>query len=300
MDSPATVSSTKIDIYQVVTDRIVELLAQGTIPWQKPWKDGGPPRNLLSNRSYRGINYWLLMSLNYEHSLYLTWEQVKAAGASVVKGEKSHMIVFWRNVRKKPEEIDDKGNPKTIPMLRYYRVYNIAQCKDIPENLLPKEPLSDMNPLVQCQAILNEAPNLPTIQHKGILACYQIDKDRILMPPFNKFETPEGYYCTLFHELIHATGHEKRLNRDSVMKKGQFGDEKYSFEELIAEMGSAYLCNHTGILPQTVTNTSAYIDEWLQVLQNDKKFVFQAAGLAQKAADYILNFTYGTETTDEE
>lgn len=283
--------STKLDVYQIITTRIISLLEQGTIPWKQPWVDAGVPRNLFTKRPYRGINFWLLLSLQYEVNAFLTWDQIKTIGASVNKDEKGHIVVFWKNVKKQPEELDEKGYPKTVPMLRYYKVFNIAQCRDIPEALVPKKEagLAEFNPIHECEAILHSIPNCPEIRSKEQKAYYHIEKDYINMPKKKSFTSVESYYATLFHELVHSTGAEKRLGRKSVIDMNEFGSEQYSLEELIAELGTAYLCSVTGIAHAELENSAAYIKGWLEKLKNDKRFIVQASGHAQKAVDYILN-----------
>lgn len=285
-------SSTPLDVYQLVTDQVIALLEKGIVPWQKPWKDAGMPMNLLSKRPYRGINLWLLNSLNYEKNFFLTWDQIKSLGGSVNKDEKGQMVVFWKNTIKKPEELDKEGKAKTVPMLRYYKVFNIAQCRDIPVELIPvvDESHEPVDPILECEAILNAAPDLPLISFSGKAAAYyNVDKDEITLPKMKSFKSSPAYYATLYHELIHATGAEKRLNRKTLVDRVPFGAESYALEELIAEMGSAFLCQFSGILPNEIKNTVAYLDNWLSVLKNDKKFIVSASGQAQKATDYILN-----------
>jgi antirestriction protein ArdC len=285
-------SSTPLDVYQLVTDQVIALLEKGIVPWQKPWKEAGMPINLLSKRPYQGINLWLLNALNYEKNFFLTWEQIKNLGGSVNKNEKGQMVVFWKNTLKKPEELDKEGKAKTIPMLRYYKVFNIAQCRDIPVELIPvaDESHEVIDPILECEAILNAAPDLPLISFSGKAAAYyNVEKDEITLPKMKSFKSSPAYYSTLYHELIHATGAEKRLNRKTLVDMVPFGTECYALEELIAEMGSAYLCQFSGILPNEIKNTVAYLDNWLGVLKNDKKFIVSASGQAQKAADYILN-----------
>src|SRR5258705_950686 len=133
MDSN-TSPSTKVDVYKIVTDRIIELLEQGTVPWQKPWTDAGVPANLLSKRPYRGINLWLLLSLNYERNLFLTWDQLKKIGASVKQGEHGHVVIYWKTSLKKDDMVDGEKEKKA-PLLRYYKVFNVSQLRDLPENL---------------------------------------------------------------------------------------------------------------------------------------------------------------------
>lgn len=286
MDSQQT--SSKIDVYQLVTDQIISLLETGIVPWQKPWADAGVPANLLSKRQYRGINLWLLLSLNYEQNYFLTWDQIKSIGGSVKKGEAGHIVVFWKPVQKKAEETEDKQ--KSVPMLRYYKVFNIVQCRDIPENIIPKvEPsIKEFDPLLECEAIIHGMPDCPTIIHKEQHAYYRIDTDSINMPRKKSFKSVESYYSTLFHELVHSTGAEKRLGRKTLMDMVPFGAPSYVMEELVAEMGSAYLCRFSNILPNEIKNTVAYLDNWLDVLKKDKRFIISASGQAQKAVDFII------------
>lgn len=286
MDSKPTGSS--IDLYKIVTDEIISQLEKGVIPWQKPWKDAGIPMNLLSKRAYRGINLWLLLTLNYERNLFLTWEQIKSVGGSVLKGEHGHIVVFWKPLQKKAEG-DEAAQEKSVPMLRYYKVYNIGQCRDIPEHLVPAVSETPVDPIMECEAILAEMPDLPLMSFSGKEAYYNIEKDEIVLPKLKSFRTSTGYYGTLFHELVHSTGAEKRLNRKTLTDRVPFGSESYAVEELVAEMGAAYLCGITGLLPNSIKNTVSYIDNWLGVLKNDKRILINAAGQAQKAVDFILD-----------
>ena len=297
MDSQQTTS--KIDVYQLVTDQIISLLEQGIVPWQRPWAEAGVPANLLSKRQYRGINLWLLLSLNYEQNYFLTWDQIKSMGGSVKKGETGHIVVFWKPVQKKAEEERDTKQ-KQVPMLRYYKVFNIAQCRDIPENLIPKSDVAavDREPILECEAIINSMANSPTIVHKEQKAYYRIDTDIINMPKKKSFKSLESYYSTLFHELVHSTGAEKRLGRKTLTDMVPFGSESYAMEELIAEMGSAYLCRFSGVLPNEINNTVAYLDNWLGVFKKDKRFIISASGQAQKAVDLILG-RQAIESKDE-
>lgn len=303
MDSQQS-PSMKLDVYAIITNRIIELLEQGTVPWKKPWKEDGAgiPRNLLSKRPYRGINFWLLLSLNYEQNLFLTWDQIKAVGASVNKDEKGHVVVFWKNTQPNPEKDDDKGNATMKQTLRYYKVFNVAQCRDMPEGLFPQKEtaMADFNPIMECEAIMQSFSSCPEIQHKEQRAYYHHEKDFINMPKRKSFSSEASYYATLFHELVHSTGHEKRLGRTSVTDMHEFGSEAYSLEELIAEMGTAYLCSFTGIGNQELVNSAAYIDGWLAKFKNDKRFIVKASGQAQKAVDYILNIQPNQQQVEEE
>lgn len=292
MDS-TTMEKKRVDVYQVVTDRVISLLETGVVPWKKTWTGDDIPRNLLSKRAYRGINFWLLLSLNYEQNYFLTWDQVRDMGGRVNAGEKGHIVVFWKNVPKSPEEKDEEGRPKTIPMLRYYKVFNIAQCSNIKPELLPAyTPVieEEADVLLSCEEVIASMPLCPKIQHKEQSAYYHPLHDFVNMPKKKSFSSVETYYSTLFHELVHSTGHEKRLNRKSVGHMQEFNPtEAYSFEELVAEIGAAFLCNKAGILEPVIDNTASYIDGWLKPLKNDKRFIIQAAAQGQKAADYVLN-----------
>jgi antirestriction protein ArdC len=297
MDSQQS-SSAKLDVYQIINNRIMELLEQGTVPWKQPWTSAGVPRNLFTQRPYRGINFWLLLSLQYESNAFLTWDQIKTIGASVKKDEKGHIVVFWKNVKKNPEELDDNGKPKTVSILRYYKVFNISQCRDIPERLLPEKevvPL-DFNPIHECEAILSTIPNPCEIRSKEQKAYYHVEGDYINMPKKKSFKTVEAYYSTLFHEMVHSSGSEKRLGRPGVTEMNEFGSDAYSMEELIAEIGTAYLCSVTGIAQAEFENSAAYIKGWLTNFKNDKRFIVKAAAQAQKAVDYLL----GASTQEDE
>ncbi|MGC4100850.1 ArdC family protein [Ferruginibacter sp.] len=288
MDSQNT-SSEKLDVYQMVTDRVVELLEAGTIPWQKPWSESGLPMNVISKRPYRGINLWLLLSLNYERNFFLTWDQLKKVGGSVKQGQHGHIVVFWKQVKKFPEELDENNKPKMVPMLRYYKVFNVEQCRDIPKDLVPELAKDEIDPVLECEAIINGMPDCPVIKYKEQKAYYHIAQDYINMPKKKSFATNGSYYSTLFHELVHSTGAEKRLGRKSIIEMAEFGSEPYSIEELIAELGSSYLNSFTGLLEKEIENSAAYIAGWLGKLKNDKRFIIQASGQAQRAVDFILN-----------
>jgi len=288
MDSNNT-SSAKLDVYQLVTNRIINLLEAGTVPWKQPWTDAGVPMNLISKRPYRGINLWLLLSLNYERNLFLTWDQLKKLGGSVNKDEHGHVVIFWRNTNKPSEELGTDGFKKKGPMLRYYKVFNIAQCRDIPKDLIPELIKADLDPILECEAIINAMPDSPLLIFKGKKAYYDVSKDHVVLPQLKSFKTSESYYSTLFHELVHSTGSEKRLGRKSITEMAEFGSEPYSIEELIAELGAAYLSSFTGILDKGIENSVAYIQGWLEKLKNDKRFIVHASGQAQRATDHILN-----------
>lgn len=286
-----------IDVYSLVTNRIIELLEAGTIPWQKPWTESGIPRNLLSKRPYRGINLLLLNSLNYSHNVFMTWKQVKTIGGSVIKGEKGHFVIFTKMVE--TNEMTKNNKPKLKPFLRYYKVFNVEQCKDIPIELMPHEN-ETVTPLYFCDQVVENMQNRPSIVIKDKQAYYQPAGDYINMPKIKSFKSIESYYGILFHELIHSTGHESRLNRKEVTGKIVFGSESYSLEELTAEMGACFLKSHCGLNIDNLSNNAAYIQNWLEQLRNDKRFIIQASARAQKAVEYILNEKVDVELNDKQ
>lgn len=298
MDS-TTSTPPKVDVYKIVTDRIIELLEQGTVPWQKPWTDAGVPANLLSKRPYRGINLWLLLSLNYERNLFLTWDQLKKIGASVKQGEHGHVVIYWKTPAKK-EDVLDGEKEKKVPLLRYYKVFNVSQLRDLPENLVEPLVVKEHDPILECESIIHGMPQCPGIKHKEQKAFYHIEEDYINMPKKKSFKTSESYYSVLFHELVHSTGSEKRLNRPTITEMAEFGSEPYSIEELVAELGAAYLCSFAGTLTAQINDSAGYIKGWLGKLKDDKRFIVRASGYSQKAVDFILNFSETGNTNEVE
>ena len=275
-------------VYGQITDRIIALLAQGTVPWQKPWKiKTGLPRNFTSKKPYRGINVFLLIAMGYESPFWLTFRQASALGGRIRKGEKACPVIFWKQLKIADEKSEE---PKKIPLLRYYHVFNLAQC----EGLDPATVTEDTSAACASKpdAILANMPQPPAIQHGMVRACYYPGIDRVDMPARERFDREGGYFSTLFHELIHSTGHEKRLKRTTLKESTGYGSNPYCKEELIAEMGAAFLCGQAELAERTVDRSAAYIKHWLEQLQNDQTLIVQAAAQAQKAADYILGRTF--------
>ena len=281
----------KQNVYDIVTARITELMKQGTVPWQKPWTDAGIPRNLFSGRPYRGINVWLLSWLGFAQNLFLTFSQVSELGASVKKGEHGQFIVFWKQKEKKDKDEAEQEETDAIGkkyVLRYYYVFNISQCEGIPEDMLPELMVRDNDPIEVCEAMVERMPNKPAIYHQEHSAFYNPMMDYVNMPKMDTFTNSESYYGTLFHELIHSTGHQSRLNREGITKATSSYVEPYSVEELTAEIGACYLKSYAGIAVE-MSNSVAYIQGWLKRLRNDHRFILFACSAAQKAADFILN-----------
>ena len=274
-----------IQSYERITERIVALLEQGTVPWHKPWKvNTGLPRNLVSKKPYRGINVFLLMAMSYESPHWLTFRQAIQLGGNVKKGEKSCPVVFWKRMKNEDEESDE---PKKAPLLRLYHVFNAAQCeglKDAPEEI----PM----PVTKPAEIVAKMPQPPIVKHGMAQAFYSPTDDCVGMPERERFDSEAGYFAALFHELVHATGHEKRLKRGSITERNGYGSDPYCKEELIAELGSAFLCGYASIVDRTIDNSAAYLEGWLKQFQNDRTLIVYAAAQAQKAADFILGRTF--------
>ncbi len=277
-----------LDIYSLITGRIIDLLKGGTIPWRQPWTEAGVPRNLISGRPYRGINLMLLNAMGYEHNLFMTWKQIKTISASVKRGETGTIVIFQKMVDEKRDGVST-GKKKFI--LRYYKVFNVAQCTNIPKGFFPEGEEKDNTPLWECEQTVENMKDCPEIRHVNDNAYYVPAMDYINMPAISRFENSESYYGILFHELVHSTGHKKRVGRKEVYENPEFGTEPYSLEELVAEMGACYLKSHVGLPIDKLENSAAYIQNWLEVFEGDNQFVIKAASFAQRAVEYILKAT---------
>jgi len=275
------------EIYERVTARIIEQLKQGVVPWQRPWDARvSLPRNLVTQKEYRGINVLLLLSMSYKSPYWLTFRQVNQAGGTVRKGEKACPVVFWKQCTFEEKET---GEQLVVPFLRYYYVFNTAQCdglKEEPEAVVISGPADSLD---KAKDIVAKMPLCPAIKHGKVKASYSPKEDRVNMPSPTQFAKPVDYYAILFHELVHSTGHESRLKRPAVMAGGVFGSDSYSKEELLAEIGASFLCGQAGILDRTIDNSASYIDNWLGQFSQDTKLIVQAAAQAQRAVDFILN-----------
>jgi len=279
-----------MDVFQIITERIVTQLESGTVPWRKPWSARNQPQNLVSRREYRGVNVFLLGSQPFESPYWLTFKQAQELKGHVRKGEHATPVVFWRWIEK---EDDKAGKAAKIPLLRYYSLFNALQC-DLPAGTVPEaEPApAAVDPIAVCEGVVEAMPQRPAIRHGGDSAFYMPATDSVTLPHRNRFSWSAEYYSTLFHELVHATGHPSRLNRPSIAELSPFGSATYSKEELVAEMGAAFLCGHCQIEQTTLSNSAAYIAGWLKRLQNDHRLVVHAAAAGQKAADFILDRTF--------
>jgi len=278
----------RVDVYSLVTDKIIEQLENNIVPWQQPWKDNSIPQNLSTGKPYRGINLLLLGTLRYDQNLFLTFNQLKEIGGSVKKGEKGHLIIFWKPTVKTIKE-NDKEDLEMSFVLRYYKVFNVAQCESIPPHVIEETTEIPFSPISYCEQILEEMEHCPKIIYEAQQAFYEPVSDYINMPKPETFVTNEDFYSVLFHELVHSTGHASRLGRDGVVTTSRFGDYTYSLEELTAEIGSCFLGSLCGLGANNFDQSVSYIKGWLKALKNDKKLIIKAGGQAQKATDYILN-----------
>lgn len=275
--------NTKKDVYEMVTARIIEKLENGVVPWRQPWINTNPV-NWVTGKPYRGVNAWLL-----ESGEYATFNQIKSAGGKVIKGAQAHMVVFWKWLEKEDEDTQEIVK---IPFLRYYNVFEInTQVEGLQSKR--KQTTFAHNPIEEAEKIVAGYQDAPVIMFAPGRAFYAPLADKISVPAISDYPNPNEYYSTMFHEMVHSTGHKARLNREGVARDQiAFGDELYSKEELIAEMGAAMLCGVAGIDNHTLEMNSSYIHSWLRKLKEDKKLIVTAAGQAQKASDFILGITH--------
>ena len=281
--------------YQVITDHILALLEQGTVPWQQPWDSTlGLPRNLCSQRSYRGINVWLLTAMGFPSPFWATFHQVKAAGGSIRKGARGVPVVFWKVYN---YEDTETGEAEKRFVLRQYTVFNAVQLDGVAVPEIPITP-HPFTPIERCARLVDAMPHRPAIIEGHQRAFYSPATDTLHLPIPACFPSPEAYYATLFHELVHSVGHPSRLHRNTLTDRCLFGDPTYAKEELVAEMGAAYLCGVCGIANTTLANSAAYLQSWMAVLRHDATLLVHAAAQAQRAADYIQNLHSATGTED--
>jgi len=284
-------------VYEIVTERILEKLEAGTVPWHKPWAGGGCPQNLVSGKEYRGVNIFLLGSQGFTSPFWVTFKQAKQLGGSVRKGEHGTPCIFWKFLARDTENpVTGETETKQIPLIRYYSVFNVEQCDSISHRRLEVEhdEPKPFNPIEAAEAIVSGYPEPPTIAHDGRgSAYYRPATDSIHMPKQETFDSEEHYYATLFHEMGHSTGSESRLARPGVTNPIRYGSHRYSQEELCAEMSSAFLLAEAGIDSGSLMNNSAsYVASWVKALRDDKKLVVLAAAQAQRAADHILDRSF--------
>ena len=277
-------------VNEIVTNRIIEELEKGNIPWQRPWSTAG--RYAMSHSTKKP--YSLLNQMLLRPGEYLTFEECKREGGKVKKGEKGNFVVSWAKIKK--VETDEEGNERTtiIPRLKYYYVFEVSQCEGIERNCT-EEPKSYGNtPVESAENIITSYLERETVTFTATdsnRAYYSPSEDAVVVPDLKYFEAVEEYYSTSFHELTHSTMHQDRCNRaeERKGKKVAFGSEEYSKEELVAEIGAATLVNMIGLeSDKSFKNSVSYIQSWIGKLKNDKNLIVSASSRAEKAVNYIL------------
>lgn len=267
------------DVRQEITNQIISQLESVSIgDYQKPWFNiKGLPSNPVTKSRYHGINALCLQSDKFDHLEYASYKQWQSIGAQVKQGEHGSMVVFY-----KPIEIKDKQTEelKKIPLLKYSTVFNCSQV----EGYTPKTTELNTHESIEQAELFASNCQIAT-EYKHDRACFIPSANLVQMPKLGQFNTPGDFYSVLFHEYTHATGHKSRLDRD---QKGRFGGSEYAFEELIAELGSAFTMAHLNLEQSPRTDHAIYIKSWLQALKSDNKFIFSAAGKAQAACDYLI------------
>lgn len=301
MDTVKEKSAIIKDIYGEVTQAVIEALENGTVPWRCSWHSMGLAKNMATGRTYRGWNvFWLnyyTWAKHYRTPYYVTYKQAEGLGGKIKRGEKGTHITYWVTVtpdEKTPTAAPIESTPpaerirvKLVP--KVYTVFNADQTEGL-DFVIPAEEIRiEAEKIQACEDLILQMPDKPLLQLHGDSAYYIPSLDTVVVPGIERSISPSDYYSTLFHELGHATGHAKRLNREELTRTDGHGNTNYCKEELTAELTSAYLCAVTGIGQETLENSAAYLSTWLSALKNDKKLLLKAASQAQKAADYILN-----------
>ena len=289
----------KIDPYQAVTDKVLELIEQGVAPWRRPWTGGGIATSLATGKEYGGINALVLPLAGYASRYWLTFQNCRKLRGAVKKGEKSTYAYFFKWWVKE-ERNPDTGEveKKRIPMLRVHPLFNVEQCEGLEDAKLPEGAFAEptekpWDPHVKSEELLTEAVSenrIPTLNFDGGgRAFYRPSTDSVHLPKKESFESPDGYYSTAFHESAHATGHSSRLDRKLDTKPAGFGAASYSREELVAELAAAFLCGFSGVdnSGDQLEQSASYIKGWASKLKKDKKLIVTAAAQAQKAANWV-------------
>ena len=279
------------DPYQLVTDLILHHLEQGTVPWRRPWnREVGRPRNYHTGKPYQGVNLMLLGCRRFASPFWVTLQQANKLGGHVRKGEHGTIVVKYGRYQRKLE--GEEGKTKPAFFLKEYIVFNALQIVgfEFPTSA-QHQPLSSEKRIEVAEQIVAAMPSKPKLEEgKTTQACYHRKMDIIKMPAFERFENAEGYYQTLFHELIHATGHESRLNRPTLVNNDGNGGKEYSKEELVAEMGAAFLGMEADIVQNEHEQSAAYVKSWLDALcePDHRRWIVEAGNHATKAAQFVL------------
>jgi antirestriction protein ArdC len=274
-------------VNEILIDDMCRIIKeQNILPWQKAWREIDSPRNLITGKEYQGYNNVnLRFTSKFTSPYFASWKQIIARGGRVKTEEAKNpfRIVFYKTNQRIVQDKNGDDKLEKNWLMRYYRVYNVEQCEGLE---YPKIEKIEHDPIECCEKVYSEMPMKPDIQ-TGNKAYYSPSFDYVSMPDKGLFNEIEQYYSTLFHELAHSTGHEKRLNRKQM---NEFNNKKesYSFEELVAELTACFICGHCGIEKKTFENNVAYVDSWLTAFNKDPNMIIKASSQAQKAYDYIL------------
>lgn len=278
--------------HELITNKIIESLESNTIPWKKPWTSLSP-KNLHSNKEYRGINHFLLSMVPTKYPFFLTFNQAKGLGGSVLKGSKSVPVFFYSPITKK--ELDEKTlevDEKSYWLMKQYSVFTLEQIEGIDYSQFI-DPVIDFTPVMGAENLINAFLGSQGLKvYPAQSAAYSPSQDHLVMPQRDQFHSVDAYYSTMFHEMIHSTGHSSRLKRAGfeVGEYHRFGSKGYAFEELVAEFGAAMLASYCGVDTSLEDGqNAAYIKSWLKNLKDDPTLAYKAASKAQAAVDFILN-----------
>jgi antirestriction protein ArdC len=285
----------RTDVYQRITDKIVTQLEQGVRPWMQPWSAGGDGARIVRPRRfnglpYNGINVLMLWSAaeekGYASPLWMTFKQALEFNAHVRKGETGSLVVYADKItRTETDATTGEEAERAIPFMKGYTVFNVEQIDGLPEHFYAKpEPKGETVQRIESAESFFAATRAEIV-HGGSRACYIPSRDHIHMPCIDCFRDAKSYYATLAHEATHWTAHPSRLAREFGRKR--WGDEGYAMEELVAELGSAFLSADLDLTPETREDHAAYIASWIKALKNDKRAIFTAASYAQRAVDFL-------------
>jgi antirestriction protein ArdC len=292
--SPTQDTFTQNDIYARITGKIIADLENGNLTWRKPWNSdqltGQVTRPLRWNDiPYSGINTLMLWGTAAEQGFtspyWMTFKQAQELKANVRKGEKGTQVVYADKITREEEDPNGETSTRQIPFLKCYTVFNASQIDGLSENFYKKPESAPVSTMSRNQELETFFAQTKADIYTGHQASYSIMTDRVQMPAFESFNRVESYYAVLAHEITHWTRHPTRLDRDFGRK--HYGDAGYAQEELVAELGACFLAADLGFEPMPEEQHAAYIQTWLQALQNDKRFIFQAASHAQKAAEFL-------------
>lgn len=268
------------NVAEIVTNKLIEKLESGNVPWVCPWTAGVVPQNIKSRKPYKGINPWVLNTSGYSQPFWLTFNQCNELGGTVKKGEHGYPVVFYKSGTRKNEKT---GKDERTFLARYYTVFNVEQCDGI---IYPEIERFQFDPIVEAERLIREMKQRPHLTTGEARAYYQMSTDTVNMPDRDTFRTAEGYYTTFFHELAHSTRHASRLARDTNVNT--FGSHAYSKEELVAEFSASFVMGYLGLERVQFDQSAAYIKGWLKPLKDDRRMLMHAAAQAQRVFDWIV------------